>query len=154
QYVLTNPALNYAQFLLRAVLPTVLHVVIAISTGYAVGSEFSRRSRRAWLRVAGGSPLVALVGKLLPLVGIYILAIVVLLVILHGGFGLPFRGDPVMMAVSAVLFILAYQGLGALLQLLVRNLALGLSLTALIVSPAFGYAGVGFPVIGMDAFPR
>ena len=27
QYVLTNPALNYAQFLLRAILPTVLHVV-------------------------------------------------------------------------------------------------------------------------------
>ena len=58
QYVLTNPALNYAQFLLRAVLPMVLHVVIAIATGYAVGSEFSRRSRRAWLRCAGGSPLV------------------------------------------------------------------------------------------------
>ena len=31
QYVLTNPALNYAQFLLRAILPTVLHVVIAIA---------------------------------------------------------------------------------------------------------------------------
>ena len=31
EYVLSNPALNYAQFLLRAVLPTVLHVVIAIS---------------------------------------------------------------------------------------------------------------------------
>ena len=31
QYVLTNPALNYAQFLLRAILPTVLHVVTAIA---------------------------------------------------------------------------------------------------------------------------
>src|ERR1700749_2248199 len=29
QYVLSNPALNFAQFLLRAVLPTVLHVVTA-----------------------------------------------------------------------------------------------------------------------------
>ena len=33
QYVLTNPALNYAQFLLRAILPTVLHVVVAIAGG-------------------------------------------------------------------------------------------------------------------------
>ena len=47
EYVLTNPALNYAQFLLRAILPHVLHVVVAISAGYAVGSEFSRRSQRA-----------------------------------------------------------------------------------------------------------
>jgi ABC-2 type transport system permease protein len=34
--VLVNPERNYAQFLLRALLPMVLHVVIAISAGYAV----------------------------------------------------------------------------------------------------------------------
>jgi ABC-2 type transport system permease protein len=42
--------------------------------------------------------------------------------------------------------------LGALMQLLVRDLATGLGLTGLIVSPAFGYAGVGFPILGMNAF--
>ncbi|MBV9287138.1 MAG: ABC transporter permease, partial [Hyphomicrobiales bacterium] len=73
QYTLTNPALNFAQFLLRAILPTVLHVVVAASAGYAVGSEFSRRSRRAWLKAAGGSPLAALLGKLAPLFGIFML---------------------------------------------------------------------------------
>lgn len=154
QYVLTNPALNYAQFLLRAVLPTVLHVVIAVTTGYAVGSEFSRRSMRAWLQCAGGSPLTALVGKIAPLFGAFLLLMVVLLVIIHGIFGLPFRGDAVMMAAAACLFILAYQSLAALIQLLVGNLALGLSLTAVLVSPAFGYAGVGFPVIGMEGFAK
>ena len=56
QYVLTNPALNYAQFLLRAILPTVLHVVVAISAGYAVGSEFGSRSIGEWLEAAGGDP--------------------------------------------------------------------------------------------------
>ena len=44
QYTLTNPALNFAQFLLRAILPTVLHIVVAVTAGYAVGSEFSSRS--------------------------------------------------------------------------------------------------------------
>ena len=72
QYVLSNPALNFAQFLLRAVLPTVLHVVVAIAGGYAVGSEFSQRSKRAWMRAAGGRPLVALIGKLLPLFAIFL----------------------------------------------------------------------------------
>lgn len=72
QYVLTNPAVNYAAFLLRAVMPTVLHVVIAITTGYAVGTEFSRRSRRAWLRCAGGSAFVALLGKMLPLFVVFL----------------------------------------------------------------------------------
>src|SRR4029453_14431066 len=42
--VLVNPQKNYAQFLLRALLPMVIHVVIALAAGYAVGSEFRRRS--------------------------------------------------------------------------------------------------------------
>src|SRR6202008_1848777 len=54
QYVLTNPALNYAQFLLRAILPTVLHIVIAIAGGYAVGSEFAARDMRQWLQATSG----------------------------------------------------------------------------------------------------
>ena len=44
--------------------------------------------------------------------------------------------------------------LGALLQLLVRDLATGLGLTGLVVSPAFGYAGVGFPTLGINTFAQ
>jgi len=154
EYVLTNPAVNYAGFLLRAVMPTTLHVVIAIAAGYAVGTEFSRRSRRAWLRCAGGSPLVALAGKLLPLFAVFFVLLAIDALILHAGFELPYRGNILMMTIAAALFIAAYQALAALLQLLVRNLALGLSLTAIITSPAFGYAGIGLPVLAMGAFPR
>ena len=41
------------------------------NAGYAVGTEFSRRSRRVWLRCAGGSAFVALLGKLLPLFAVF-----------------------------------------------------------------------------------
>ena len=64
--VLVNPQRNYAQFLLRTLLPMVLHVIIAIAAGYSVGSEFSRRSMRTWLACAGSNPIVALAGKLAP----------------------------------------------------------------------------------------
>src|SRR5262249_17242492 len=37
---------------------------------------------------------------------------------------------------------------------LLRDLAIGLGLTGLIVSPAFGYANVGFPSFGMNAFAQ
>jgi ABC-2 type transport system permease protein len=154
EYVLTNPALNYAQFLLRAILPHVLHVVVAIAGGYAVGSEFSRRSRRAWLRAAGGSPLTALVGKLMPLFGIFILMMVADAGIVHGLFAVTFRGDSLIMGAAACLLIIAYLAVGSFFQLLVRELATGMSLTALICNPAFGFAGVGFPLIAMGEFPR
>ena len=152
QYVLTNPALNYAQFLLRAILPTVLHVITAIAAAYAVGSEFSSRSMGAWLRAAGGSPLAALIGKLLPLFGIFVLMMVVVAAIIHGVFYVPFRGNSVIMGAAACLLIIGYLGMGALFTLFTRNSALGLSITAIFCSPAFGFAGVGFPILAMNDF--
>lgn len=154
QYVLTNPALNYAQFLLRAILPTVLHVLIAIAAGFAVGSEFTSRGFASWMTAAGGSPLNALVGKLAPYFAIYVVMMAVGLGIIHGLYGVPFRGDPVVVTLAAFLMIVAYLSLAALFQLLVKNLAVGLSLTGIVCSPAFGFAGVGFPILAMGAFAK
>jgi ABC-2 type transport system permease protein len=53
-------------------MPTTLQIVIGKAAAYAIGTEFSRRSRRAWVRWAGGSPLIALSGKLLPLFALFI----------------------------------------------------------------------------------
>jgi len=152
--VLVNPQKNYAQFLLRALLPVVLHVVIAVAAGYSVGSEFRRRSMRTWLACAGRNPIVALAGKLAPLFAIFFVIMLSVPLILEGLFEISFKGDVPMMVVAGSLFILAYLALGALLQLLARDLATGLALTGLVVSPAFGYAGVGFPVLGMNAFAQ
>ena len=76
------------------------------------------------------------------------------IVIIHGIFEIPFRGDPAMMGAAACLLIVGYLSLGALLQLLVKNLAFGLTLTGIICSPAFGFAGVGFPLLAMNGFSR
>ncbi len=150
--VLVNPEKNYAQFLLRALLPVMVHIIIAIAAGYAVGSEFRRRSMRAWLACAGGNPIVALVGKLAPLFAIFFVIMLAVPLILEGLLGISFRGNLPMVLVAASLFLISYLAVGALLQLLVRDLATGLGLTSLVVSPAFGFAGVGFPILGMNAF--
>ena len=151
-FVLTNPQRNYAQFLLRTLLPMVIHVVIALAAGYAVGSEFRRRSLRTWLACAGGNPIIALAGKLAPLFAIFFFIMLSVTLILEGMFEISFKGDAPMMIAAGSLLIVAYLALGALLQLLTRDLSTGLGLTGLIVSPAFGYAGVGFPILGMNAF--
>jgi ABC-2 type transport system permease protein len=152
--VLVNPQKNYAQFLLRALLPMVIHVIITLAAGYAVGSEFRRRSMRAWLACAGGDPIVALAGKLAPLFAIFFIIMLSEALILEGLLGISFKGDLPMMTVAGSLLIVGYLALGALLQFLTRDLATGLGLTGLVVSPAFGYAGVGFPALGMNAFAQ
>jgi len=151
---LVNPQRNYAQFLLRALLPMVIHVVIALAAGYAVGSEFRRRSVRAWLACAGGNPVVALAGKLAPLFVIFFFIMLAVPLVLEGLLEISFKGDVPMIIVAGSLLIIGYLALGALIQLVVGDLATGLGLTGLVVSPAFGYAGVGFPVFGMNAFAQ
>jgi ABC-2 type transport system permease protein len=151
---LVNPQKNYAQFLLRALLPTIIHVVITLAAGYSVGSEFRRRDARAWLESAGGDPIAALAGKLAPLFGIFFLIMLAEVLFLEGVLQIPFRGDVPLLAVAGCLLIIAHLSLGALLQLLVGDLATGLGLAGLIASPAFGYAGVGFPTVGMNMFAQ
>jgi hypothetical protein len=73
---------------------------------------------------------------------------------LEGVLQIPFRGDLPLMVAAGSLLIIAYLSLGALLQLLAGDLATGLGLAGLIASPAFGYAGVGFPTVGMNAFAQ
>ena len=151
---LVNPQKNYAQFLLRALLPMIIHVVITLAAGYSVGSEFRRRDARAWLESAGGNPITALAGKLAPLFCIFILIMLAEPLFLEGVLEIPFKGDLPLLVVSASLLIIAHLSLGALLQLLTGDLATGLGLAGLFVSPAFGYAGVGFPTVGMNAFAQ
>ena len=122
--VLVNPERNYAQFLLRSLLPMVLHVVIAIGAGYAVGSEFRRRSHARLAQVRGRqSDRRARRQARAPFRG--------LLrhdhggpIIIEGLFGIAFLGQCGMMLGAAALFVVAYLALGALLQLLARNLGL------------------------------
>jgi ABC-2 type transport system permease protein len=151
---LVNPQKNYAQFLLRALLPTIIHVVITLAAGYSVGSEFRRRDAREWLESAGGDPIAALAGKLAPLFGIFFLIMLAEVLFLEGVLQIPFRGDVPLLVVAGCLLIIAHLSLGALLQLLVGDLATGLGLAGLIASPAFGYAGVGFPTVGMNMFAQ
>jgi ABC-2 type transport system permease protein len=151
---LVNPQKNYAQFLLRALMPMIIHVVITLAAGYSVGSEFRRRDARVWLESAGGDPVVALVGKLAPLFGIFFLIMLAESFFLEGVLKIPFKGDVPLMLAAGSLLIIAHLSLGALLQLVAGDLATGLGLAGLFVSPAFGYAGVGFPTVGMNAFAQ
>src|SRR5215475_4791820 len=148
------PSLSYRRAKVKARGEMLLHVIIAIAAGYAVGSEFSRRSMRTWLACAGGNPIVALAGKLAPLFGIFVVLMFSVALILEGLFGISFKGDAAMMVVAGMVLIISYLAVGALMQLLARDLLTGLSFTGLFVSPAFGYAGVGFPILGMNAFAQ
>src|SRR5260370_15950903 len=72
--------------------------------------------------------------------------------VLFGVSGLPLRGQGWLLLLAGILFILACQFLGLLLALLLTPVASAVSIGTLLTAPAFGFMGIGFPRLGMNAF--
>jgi ABC-2 type transport system permease protein len=151
-HALFNPALNYVHFLLAALLPSVLQVVIVTTMAYSVGVDFETEHRFRTLRLLGGGVWPAMMGKVLAYAFLYLAVLGIADSILFGVLGLPLRGDSGLLLLSSILFIVACQFLGALLALVVKPVGSAVSIGTLLTAPAFGYMGIGFPRLGMGDF--
>ncbi|MBZ9988164.1 ABC transporter permease [Mesorhizobium sp. BH1-1-5] len=149
---LFNPTLNYSHFLLAALLPAVLQIVIVTTTAYSVGHDAETLHRLRVLRRLGGGLWSAMLGKLLPYTLVFLFVLGVADAFMFMVYHLPLRGDRTVFLCAGVLFILANQLFGALLALVLRPMPMAISIGTLITAPAFGFMGVGFPRIGMNSF--
>ncbi|HLS18710.1 MAG TPA: ABC transporter permease [Paracoccaceae bacterium] len=144
-HALFNPGLDYVDFLLAALVPAVIQLMAAAATTYSVSLDFGPgRHARVLPRMAGGL-LPAMLGKLLPYTFLFMLLLGLADIGLYGALEVPLRGSLLLMGVGAVLFILASQLIGALCFLLTRSFARAISFVAVILAPALGYMGIGFP---------
>jgi ABC-2 type transport system permease protein len=151
-HALFNPTLNYVYFLLAAILPSLLQLVIVTSSAYSVGIDVETRHRLRILRRLGGGLWPAMAGKLLPYTILFLLVLGLSDIVLFGMLELPLHGRGWLLDIAALLFILSCQFLGALLALLLRPMASAISIATLLTSPAFGFMGIGFPPHAMTAF--
>jgi ABC-2 type transport system permease protein len=152
QNTLFNPALNYAHFLLAALLPAVLQIIVVTTSAYSVGLDIEGRYRLAILRRLGGGMWSALFGKLLPHTVVYLVIYVLGESVLFDYLEMPLRGHAWLLVLAAILFIFACQLLGMLLVVVTLRIGTALSIAGLITAPAFGFMGVGFPRLGMNEF--
>jgi len=151
-HALFNPTLNYVHFLLVALLPSVLQIVVVTTSAYSVGMDFETRHRFATLRRLGGGIWAAMAGKVLPYTMLFLAVLGLADAVLFGVLELPLRGQSWLLLLAGILFILACQLIGVLLALFLRPMASAVSIGTLLTSPAFGYMGIGFPRLGMNAF--
>jgi ABC-2 type transport system permease protein len=151
-HALFNPTLNYVYFLLTALIPSILQVVMVTTAAYSVGMDVETRYRLRILRMLGGGLWPAMAGKILPYTILFMLVLGLSDTLLIAGFELPLHGRPRLLIIAGLLFVLSCQLLGALLALLLRPVASAVSIGTLLTAPAFGFMGIGFPRLGMNAF--
>jgi ABC-2 type transport system permease protein len=146
---LFNPYLNYLYFLVGALMPTMLQIFVILATVYAVGIELKEGTARDWFDAAGGSPWVAVLGKLAPYTAGFLFVGLLMNTFLFLHLGVPLRGSVTLIAAATTMLVLAYQSLALLIVAATSNLRMSLSLAAIYSAPAFAFAGVTFPVMAM-----
>jgi ABC-2 type transport system permease protein len=120
----------------------------------SLGSELREGTAGEWVDAAGDSTARALAGKLLPSTLCFLGVAGAAMAVLFGIAGVPLRGSLPLLLLGTLLFVLAYQAVGVLLVAFFANLRFATSVAAFLASPAFAYAGITFPMMGMPAFAR
>jgi len=153
-HVLFNPGVNYARALGLLLVGAVLQVVIGVTTAYAIGRELADATVKEWVAAAGGSPLVAWLGKLVPY-AVYDCFLVLALVGTYAAwFRMPVRGQAWLVVLGCVAFVVACQALAVLLIVITANLGSALGAASVLFGPAAAFAGVSFPLSGMPVLAR
>lgn len=149
RHVLFNPLINYGYYLAPSFLPMMLMIFTVMVTVFAVGVELKRRTAREWLRTAGDSMPVALLGKILPITALMFAVSLLMLLINFRIVGTPLNGSLAVILVATLLFILSYQSIAVLIVALLANLRLSLSIGGGYSVLAFTFSGLTFPVMAM-----
>lgn len=152
QSALFNPSLEYVQFLLAAVMPTVLQIFIGASAALSFSRDRQGVAGLGRSLRLGGTLLRTTTGKLAPYTLAYLLVLWGADALLFGPMGARFGGSLPFHVAYGLLFVLASQMLGAAAALVARDTVSALAAVGVITGPAFGFTGITFPRLSMNGF--
>jgi ABC-2 type transport system permease protein len=146
---LYGPQLSFERALTGAFLPTTLHLFVLGGAAYAIGREFRDRTAGAWLQSAKGNVIAALVGKLLPLLGCFVLLGLAILAWLAGYRGWTINGSFLLWFAGLVSLILACCAIPAMLVGLTGTLRVAAAVCAIANVTAVSFTGFTYPLYSM-----
>lgn len=149
---LFNPGLDFSRFLALPLTVAVLHVLVVIVAIDVTGRELREGTAGSWLASAAGRPGVALLAKLLPYLLWFCVLGAAVLWLMARSLALEIQGSAVWWLLAWCLLVAACLGLGVALMAIFANLRLATSVASVLVSPAFAYSGMTFPVTAMSGF--
>lgn len=153
QSTLFNPTRDYTQFILAALMPTILQIFIGAAAVIAFSRALGRPGGARALVAKGVSPVRVYAGMLLPYLLIFVGAMMWADGIVFIFFDAPFRGHFWLHFFCNILFVATCFSLGSAATLLLKgDTTTSLGLIGIMTAPAFGFAGVSFPRLMMNDF--
>ena len=143
---LYNSNMNYATFLVPALLAALFQLLIISVTILSLGRQD---------KCSGASiSYTELASRSFVYTGLFFTHILLSLVFLYGFLGWPHQLTFVSLVPLILLFVVACQLLGAFFYVLTVDLVRSLSLAGAFSAPAFAFIGVTFPASDMSVFAR
>lgn len=144
-----NPCSNYSIYLCNSFAPGVLALMILLVTAFSICEEIKRATSVEWLRIANGSMVVALLGKMLPHTLVFSIVGVFMQSLFYGYNHYPMNGSMWIMVLAMVMFVVACQAFALLVCCVLPNLRLALSVVSLLGVLSFSITGFSFPLENM-----
>ncbi len=148
-HVLYNPYVSYEYFITTSMLPIMLQMFVLLMSIYAIGVELKEHTAGQWLKAAKGKAWIAITGKLIPYTIIFWALAIFMNMLMFRFLHTPIKGGILLLFVSTLLYVLAYQAVGILFISLRANLRESLSFGMAYASLAFSFCGLAFPILAM-----
>lgn len=126
-----------------------LQMIVMMVTVYVLGIEFRYRQGKQWLKKAGGSPLKALIGKLLPYTLVLLFVAWWMNYLLFGIIGAPLHIPMFNVVLITFALVIIYQIIGITLVSLLPNFRSALTIGSGFTAIAFSFAAYTFPMEGL-----
>ena len=150
-HMVGNPWVSYNIFLCAMLIPGMVLLFIFLITVYAVGTEIKFGTGKEWVKIAGGSIVKALVGKLLPYTLIFFTVFAAIMFYLFGILHFPAPGGFGRILLLCLLSVLSSQGFALFIFGLMPSLRMSMSICSLWAVLSFSMVGTAFPIFAMDA---
>lgn len=145
-----NPWINYNMYLSTMLVPTCLLLFIFLVTAYSMGQELKMGTSKQLIEMAGGNPVVAISGKMLPQTVIWMAIMAGYMYYTFGILQFPHPGGWLSITALGALAVLAAQGFGLFMFGLFPALRMSMSMCSLWGVLSFSMVGTAFPTMAMD----
>ncbi|GAA4082502.1 ABC transporter permease [Zhongshania borealis] len=134
------------------IVPGLLGVILTMTLVMITGMAMTRETERGTMEnllAMPGSPFEVMIGKILPYVGVGSVQTVIVLLVAHWLFSVPFVGSIALLVLSVAIFIVANLALGFTFSTIAQSQIQSMQLTFFFFLPSILLSGFMFPFRGM-----
>ena len=145
-----NPWSNYNMYLSTVFVPGIMMLFMFLIAAYSLGMELKFERGKEWLAKADGHIVVAILGKYLPHVVVFLLLMSSYQFYIYNVLHFPHVGGWPLIVLLSLLSVFGAIGFGIFAFGLMPSLRMSMSLCSLWGVLSFSLAGSAFPAMGMD----